>query len=138
MDGFARSTVRTTDPRPDGQLCAKKGAGVSERIRSDPEQAASQASPEAAASPERDRLVRNGPEIQASHQPVTHQRQHEVSDAVGHTTVAAQQRDQREQKLAPEIGRKALAAQRNEENREAVTRQLGYKAVERQRYRSRD
>lgn len=97
-------------------------------------------SPEAEASPDRDRLYRgaNPERIQGTQQPINPQQQREMSEAIGRTAVAAHQRDQRVQEMAPKIGRTALAAERNEANREAVTRQLGHAAVEREAHRSRD
>jgi hypothetical protein len=114
-------------------IAITKGADdVSER--------APQMSPEAAASPERDRLYRgaNPEHIPANGQPVNPQQQRESSDAVGHTAVAGQQRDQRAHEMAPKAGRTAVAVQRNEADREAVARQLGHTAVEREAHRTRD
>jgi hypothetical protein len=97
-------------------------------------------SPEAAASPERDRLYRgaNPEDIQGTQQPTNPQQQRELSEAVGRTAVAAQQRDQRVHEMAPKVGRTAVAAQRNEANREPVARQLGHTAVEREAHRIRE
>jgi hypothetical protein len=116
---------------------------VSERIWTNSAENAPEMSPEAAASPERDLLVRNSPEIlnaAQSHQ-INPDHEREMSEVVGRAAIAGQQRDQleqRQQDLAPSIGRTALAAQRREETQEAVTRQLGYKAVERARIQNRN